>query len=424
MVKLTGTYWGGRYTGQYTLVGCDLNGGTAPPVSTGQLYHYSLGVGCPSPTPGITPSPTPTSTATATATTPPATASPSPGCVNYTISNSSGSIVPGTTDIGNHTDDGANVIALPFAVNLYGNTYTMASAGSNGFLSFGSFINSFYSGCLPNTSFSYTIFPFETDQNTTPAGMGIFTLTTGTAPNRSFYVEWRNCHYASSTTCLASTNANYEIVFQEGNPDFSIVYGVFDSGNSTYGAIGVQGSSLQTTQSQCALGAPSSTKQIYTLCVTGTPSPTPTATATATATATTPVTPTPSGSPCNSYTYTVSTGSIVPGTTDTGNHDDDNSTAIVLPFAYNLYDQQFTTVRAGSNGHLTFGTFTDSFNASCLPQAITTYAIFPYRTDLCTGPCGSNTGTNLGIFTSVSGSAPNRIFNIEWRTAYYSTGQT
>ena len=28
----------------------------------------------------------------------------------------------------------------------------------------------------------------------------------------------------------------------------------------------------------------------------------------------------------------------------------------------------------------------------------------------------------LGIFTSTSGSAPNRIFNIEWRTAYYNSG--
>src|ERR1051325_2335474 len=117
MVKLTGTYWGGRYTGQYTLVGCDLNGGTAPPVSTGQLYHYSLGVGCPSPTPGITPSPTPTSTSTATATataTAVATATPSPGCVNYFYTDSSDTIVLGTTDIGNHTDDGNTTIALPF----------------------------------------------------------------------------------------------------------------------------------------------------------------------------------------------------------------------------------------------------------------------------------------------------------------------
>ena len=30
----------------------------------------------------------------------------------------------------------------------------------------------------------------------------------------------------------------------------------------------------------------------------------------------------------------------------------------------------------------------------------------------------------MGIFTSVSGTAPNRIFNIEWRTTYFSGGGT
>ena len=33
---------------------------------------------------------------------------------NIGVTNSSASIVPGTTDIGNHTDDGATLVALPF----------------------------------------------------------------------------------------------------------------------------------------------------------------------------------------------------------------------------------------------------------------------------------------------------------------------
>ena len=122
--------------------------------------------------------------------------------------------------------------------------------------------------------------------------------------------------------------------------------------------------------------------------------------------------------------YTVSTGSIVPGTTDTGNHGDNVSTPISLPFSFDFFDQTFTTAKVGSNGHLTFGTVNNDFFASCIPQSTTTYAIFPYRTDLCTGACNTNTGTNLGIFTSISGSAPNRVFNIEWRAAYYDSGQT
>src|SRR4051812_8207842 len=38
------------------------------------------------------------------------------------------------------------------------------------------------------------------------------------------------------------------------------------------------------------------------------------------------------------YNYTESSGTIVPGTEDTGSHCDDCSTPITLPFAYTLYD--------------------------------------------------------------------------------------
>ena len=128
-------------------------------------------------------------------------------------------------------------------------------------------------------------------------------------------------------------------------------------------------------------------------------------------------------SACVAYTYTVgAAGSIVPGTTDTGNHADDASTVIMLPFPYRLYDTEFTNVAVGSNGHLTFGAVNDQFDPTCIPIVTATYAIGPYWTDQCTGACTNTTGAGLGIFTSVTGVAPNRIFNIEWRTAYFNSG--
>ena len=48
-------------------------------------------------------------------------------------------------------------------------------------------------------------------------------------------------------------------------------------------------------------------------------------------------------------------GSIVPGTMDTGNHGDDCTTTIALPFSYTLYDQTFTAANVDSNGTLQFG---------------------------------------------------------------------
>src|SRR5580765_2977495 len=47
--------------------------------------------------------------------------------------------------------------------------------------------------------------------------------------------------------------------------------------------------------------------------------------------------------PSDHYTIAQIGGSIVPGTTDIGNHGDDTVTTIALPFSYALYDQTFTS---------------------------------------------------------------------------------
>jgi hypothetical protein len=142
---------------------------------------------------------------------------------------------------------------------------------------------------------------------------------------------------------------------------------------------------------------------------TGTP---PTNTPTSPPTHTPTVTPTICGA-TSEYTYATGSGTIVPGTTDTGNHCDDCLTTITLPFSYVLYDQSFTSAQVSSNGQLDFGTGDDAYDNSCLPDTAATYAIFPYWDDLYTVNGG------YGIFTSISGTAPNRIFNIEWRDQYF-----
>ncbi len=123
------------------------------------------------------------------------------------------------------------------------------------------------------------------------------------------------------------------------------------------------------------------------------------------------------------YYYTTNSGaSIVPGTTDTGNHADDGSTWIPLPFPYQIYGLVLTSVAVGSNGHLTFGVVNDSGTVSCLPVAYASYVIAPYWTDQCTTACPNTGCSGCGIFTSISGTAPRRIFNIEYRTRYYDSG--
>ena len=58
-------------------------------------------------------------------------------------------------------------------------------------------------------------------------------------------------------------------------------------------------------------------------------------------------TPTPTGTPagCGTYTTATGTGTITPGDTDTGNHCDDCTTPITLPFPVSVYGTTFTSVR-------------------------------------------------------------------------------
>ena len=158
-------------------------------------------------------------------------------------------------------------------------------------------------------------------------------------------------------------------------------------------------------------------------------SPGPTATATATASATATHTPTP----CGQYWTTSGTLPIVPGTTDTGNHCDNCDTTATLPFPFRLYGVTYTSVMVSSNGRLDFlcnnepaGDF-----GVCLPAGSRNcpfdYTIFPLWTELDTDIdlIGCSAWANgCGIFTSISGTAPNRIFNIEWHALLNFTSNT
>ena len=100
-----------------------------------------------------------------------------------------------------------------------------------------------------------------------------------------------------------------------------------------------------------------------------------------------------------------------------------------MPFSFSLYDQTYNGVNVNSNGRLDFVCINEpmGYLSACLPapdnQCPYAYTIFPlwsdYRTDVVGEGC-SNFASGCGIFTSVSGTAPNRIFNIEWRTVYFA----
>jgi hypothetical protein len=93
-----------------------------------------------------------------------------------------------------------------------------------------------------------------------------------------------------------------------------------------------------------------------------------------------------------------------------------------------LFGQTYNSVGVVSNGFINFVSPNTSFSPVCLPATGFDYTIFPlwhdWRTDV--GLPGCSTFANgCGIFTSVNGVAPHRIFNIEWHAVRFAnTSQT
>ncbi|MDQ1591033.1 MAG: hypothetical protein QOG71_1660 [Pyrinomonadaceae bacterium] len=127
----------------------------------------------------------------------------------------------------------------------------------------------------------------------------------------------------------------------------------------------------------------------------------------------------------NQYRLTSTNGaSIVPGTTQVTGFScvatpgDDCIATVPLPFTYNFYTNAYTSAVVSSNGNIQFASASADYgqNEVCFPLGLFSYSIVPHFSDLSIGGAGE------GIFTSVSGVAPNRIFNIEWRAS--SIGKT
>ncbi|MEP6775061.1 MAG: S-layer homology domain-containing protein [Chloroflexota bacterium] len=206
------------------------------------------------------------------------TPTPTPACSTYDVTTTAGAtVVPGTTDTGNHCFDCSTALTLPFPVTLYGQTYTLAQVGADGYMSFGATYN-YNPTCLPAAAMTYAIVPFWAEQNTAAPGKGIYTLVSGTAPNRTFYIEWRNCLYNGPTGCLQDGDTDYEVIFQEGQDSFDVVYGTMGSATAGLGARGVQRNGALYTQASCNVGATTGERLAYSpaaaVCPTDTPVPT------------------------------------------------------------------------------------------------------------------------------------------------------
>lgn len=92
--------------------------------------------------------------------------------------------------------------------------------------------------------------------------------------------------------------------------------------------------------------------------------------------------------------------------------------AVTLPFDFIYYDQTFpagSSAFVSTNGNLQFSSANNGYGfpiSVCFPLTPLNNVIAPFFTDIQTN------GPGEGIYTSVSGTAPDRILNIEWRASF------
>ncbi len=122
-----------------------------------------------------------------------------------------------------------------------------------------------------------------------------------------------------------------------------------------------------------------------------------------------------------SYTYTVSSGTIsiadnlVAGSQCSGGC----VVPLALPFPVTFYDQTYTSANVSTTGNLQFVTSDSSLESCPQPYAQLGPSMMPYWADgfdtSWSPPCQGSYGYDCGIFTKVTGSAPDRTLDIEWR---------
>jgi N-acetylneuraminic acid mutarotase len=235
--------------------GCDPTGGENPPVSSGQCLTASC-----------VPTPTPTPNQ----------------CGTYVTSTGTGTITPGDTDTGNHCDDCATSVSLPFPISVYGQSFTTVNVSSNGTLDVIGNTAPFTHGCvsLPSAFWSMAILPYQDDLRTDaqpgcssfPGGnCGVFTGVTGSPPNQQLVIEWRAVHFAD-----VNTPVNFEVVFYENDPTFfDIIYGATSDNGSDETSGAQAGPSGPATTFSCGTATLTDGLKVTYTCAVPTPTPTP-----------------------------------------------------------------------------------------------------------------------------------------------------
>jgi hypothetical protein len=116
-------------------------------------------------------------------------------------------------------DDAVTTVTLPFPFVFHGGTYTTAKVDTNGLLSFGASAgaNTWSNGAIPAPAWPNAVIAPFWDDLTIDASASVRTQLSGTAPNRTFAVEWRNAKLNEAPTDRVTVEA---ILYEDGRISF------------------------------------------------------------------------------------------------------------------------------------------------------------------------------------------------------------
>lgn len=177
----------------------------------------------------------------------------------YTFNTTMGGTIPagGVLVAGSTADDAAVAITLPaaWASTVYDVPVTSLSASTNGALTVNATAATAFTNAVLPAAFGTTptLFPSWDDYDMDPAdtvGGGIYTNTIGTAPNRTFYIEWRATHFSEATTAIST---NFAVKLTEGSGTIEYIHvltGLAGNANGASATVGVQRAATGTQFTQ------------------------------------------------------------------------------------------------------------------------------------------------------------------------------
>ena len=183
------------------------------------------------------------------------------GGITYTMAESptTFSSISGTgtmlTTVSN-CDDCSQTVTLPFSFNFFGNSYTSVGVVSNGTMQFVAAPSTAYqntgipAAAVPNNA----IYPLWDDYNTinTAEGSGdIYTQELGTAPNRTFIIEWNNVTQYRQASAFPATSETFQVILHEGSNNIEFVYGPCSPVNTSGTG---QGTNVDASGGDCTIG--------------------------------------------------------------------------------------------------------------------------------------------------------------------------